>query len=264
VANDRASIARLHSHHQPPRAGHSDRATVLRVLLVAYGVLTVSLIAIGVLLTDVLDTSVGRWDNDVNRWFADHRTHAWNSLTGVATFMLNTFPVIAVAALVVVLLVWRHRWRDALIVVFGLCLEITVFLSVTFIVDRPRPHVVALNSAPATSSFPSGHTAAAVVLYGGIALITLRWTRRLLLRTLAWILAAGAGVTVALSRVYRGMHHPTDVMVGALLGIACLWVAVIAVRALSKPDDANRHTAKTDEPTANVRPPEAVEWDVVA
>jgi undecaprenyl-diphosphatase len=257
----------LHSHRRPHlrTTDGPDRATVVRVLLVGYGVLTVSLLAIGLLLTDVLDTSIGRWDNDVNRWFADHRTHVWNSLTGVATFMLNTFPVIGLAALVVVLLALRHRWRDALILVFGLCLEITVFLSVTFIVDRPRPHVVALNSAPATSSFPSGHTAAAVVLYGGIALITLRCTRRLLPRILAWMLAVGAAVAVALSRVYRGMHHPTDVMIGALLGIACLWVALTAVRALSKPHDADSTRAPTeDDSTKPARPPDAVDWDVVA
>ena len=75
---------------------------MLRVFLVAYGVLAASLLVVGLLLTDVLDTSVGGWDESVNRWFASHRTDDWNSFTGVATFMLNTVPVIAVALVVVV------------------------------------------------------------------------------------------------------------------------------------------------------------------
>jgi membrane-associated phospholipid phosphatase len=237
----------------------------VRVLVIAYAVFTVSLLAIGLLLTDVLDTSVGRWDTDINRWFADHRTPEWNSFTGVVTFMLNTMPVIAVAVIVVLLLAWRRRWREALILVFGLTLEITVFLSVTFVVHRPRPDVVHLDAAPMTSSFPSGHTAAAIVLYGGIAVITHRCTRRMLLRALAWIVAAGAGMIVGLSRIYRGMHHPTDVMVGALLGVACLYVAVIAVRAISKPDDVERHTPPSaDDASTDGRPPEVVDWDDVA
>src|SRR6478736_6439889 len=147
------------------------------------------MMAIGVLLTDVLDGSVGRWDNHVNRVFDAYRTHFWNGITGVATFMLDTIPVVAIAFVVVVLLVWRHHRHEALLLVLALTLEITVFLSVTFIVDRPRPDVIRLNSAPATSSFPSGHTAAAIVLYGGIALVLQRCTRQVLLRALAWTVA---------------------------------------------------------------------------
>jgi undecaprenyl-diphosphatase len=115
-----------------------------------------------------------------------------------------------------------------------LLVEITVFLSVTFVVARPRPAVVRLNSTPATSSFPSGHTAAATVLFVGIAIIVLGCTPRVWLRVAAWLLAVVTVANVAFARVYRGLHHPTDVMVGALFGLACLAVAALAVRAATR------------------------------
>jgi undecaprenyl-diphosphatase len=68
---------------------------------------------------------------------------------------------------------------------------------------------------PPTSSFPSGHTAASVALYGGIALLvvgaTRAWWRWLVVAT-----AVALVVAVAAARLYRGAHHPSD-LVGSLV-----------------------------------------------
>jgi membrane-associated phospholipid phosphatase len=115
-----------------------------------------------------------------------------------------------------------------------LFIEITVFLSVTFVVARPRPDVFRLNTTPATSSFPSGHTAAATVLFVGIAVVVTWCTRNQLARVASWMLASVVVVMVGFGRVYRGLHHPTDVFVGALFGIACLACAALAVRVTTR------------------------------
>ena len=83
---------------------------------------------------------------------------------------------------------------------------------------------------PQTSSFPSGHVAATIVLYGSVALFVSLAHRRPLVQWLAWAAVVVFAGSVAVSRVYRGMHHPTDVVVGALLGVACLSVAVVATQ----------------------------------
>jgi undecaprenyl-diphosphatase len=87
-----------------------------------------------------------------------------------------------------------------------------------------------LGSTPTTSSFPSGHTAATLVLYGAIAIFVSATVRTLVWRALAWLAAALFPVVVGFSRVYRGFHHPTDVIFGYLLGAAVLWVAFLAAR----------------------------------
>jgi undecaprenyl-diphosphatase len=151
-------------------------------MLLGYALLTVILLGSASLLTHALDGSVGAWDENVNEYFARHRTDTLNDVTKFATAAFNTVPVVLGASVVVGILALRRRWSEAAFLTLALVLEITVFLSVTFVVARPRPAVHRLNSTPATSSFPSGHTAAATVLFVGIALIVACCTRNTLAR----------------------------------------------------------------------------------
>jgi membrane-associated phospholipid phosphatase len=101
----------------------------------------------------------------------------------------------------------------------------------TIVVDRARPDVPRLDVSPPTSSYPSGHTAAAIALYMALAAVVGSLTTNRLARALAWILAFVLPTVVAVSRLYRGMHHLTDVLASVVLGIGALLIALLAVRA---------------------------------
>ena len=223
------------------RAGGSSPQHPVRsalvITVIGYVVLTALLIGIGLLITHALSGSVGKWDRDVSDHFARHRTSGWNDDTKLATSAVNTLPVLAVAAIVVGFLALFRRWREAVFLTIALVLEITVFLSVNFVVDRPRPAVHKLNATPSTSSFPSGHTAAAMVLFVGIAVIVTCLTRNTVARILSVVVAVAFAALVGFARVYRGLHYPTDVFAGALYGLACLTIAALAVRAASRRAD---------------------------
>jgi membrane-associated phospholipid phosphatase len=211
--------------------GHPVLA-VAAVILGAYLVLTAVLVASGLLATHVLAHGpVGHWDDHVSSWFVGHRESTLNRLSGDATFMANTLGIVVVAAVVTVVplvLGWRRR---ALLIVIGLAVELSVFLSSNYLVARPRPPVNRLGSTPSTYSWPSGHVAATFVLYGSIAVLVMYCTRRRLLHALAWLVAVGLTTAVALSRIYRGEHHVTDAVAGVVLGFGAVWAATIAIRA---------------------------------
>ncbi|TQS46391.1 phosphatase PAP2 family protein [Cryptosporangium phraense] len=167
-------------------------------------------------------------DTGLNRWFADHRTPVLDDLTAFGTLIgeTGTVTVITIATWLAARLVYR-RWLEPTVMLFAVLGEVWGFVLVTALVDRPRPPVPHLDNAPPTSSFPSGHTAATVCCYGALAIL-LGGRRK------GWYLA-GVGVlaaVVGLCRVYRGMHHPTDVLAGAAYG--AVWLTIVVVLMLQR------------------------------
>jgi undecaprenyl-diphosphatase len=200
------------------------------VVIVGYVALVALLVAAGLVVTHLLAHSVGSWDEHANSWFARHRTSLDNRVTGDFTDLADTFGIAAVAAVVVIVSLVRRKVRYGVMLLLAIAIELTGFLASSYTVQRPRPAVGRVGSTPSTYSWPSGHVAATLALYAGIAVIVTMVTRRLWPRIVSWIVAGAMVVCVALSRVYRGDHHPTDAVAGLVLGMAALSIAIIALR----------------------------------
>src|SRR4051794_37485093 len=215
--------------------GHTAAAPLTKgsaARLVGAGLLLwLGLSAIGIgLWRGLADSWIVAADKAVSEWFVPRRTPTLNTLTHYGTLLAETVTVIVLTVLLVgVLRLWLGRWRESIALLVAILGELFVFLLVTNTVDRPRPPVPRLDQAPPTSSFPSGHTAAAVAFYGCVALIVLRqMANRWLARTIA-VLCWCVPVIVAVSRVYRGMHYLTDVAFGAIGGGIWLLVTVLVL-----------------------------------
>jgi membrane-associated phospholipid phosphatase len=195
------------------------------------GYVTYSLIAIGVGLLIVHELGgLRHLDNDVARWFADHRTDTFDALTWVGSGSAEAVVKISVTFVASLVFIWRwRRWSEPALLAGALILEVIVFSTSSFVVDRARPPVTKLDSVPPTSSFPSGHTAAAVAFYGAIAIIVFWHTRSRIARAIALIAAIVLPPVVAASRMYRGMHHLSDVVAGGIIGIASLALVYVIV-----------------------------------
>lgn len=223
-------------------AGRSGSARrVAGVLAVGATSLTALLILLGLGLTHLSDAGVlRRWDRFVDQWLAGHRSGGLDTLTRFGSGIANTQTAIVVGVAAFLLLRWwLGRWYESWVLAVALAGELVVFLAVTAAVHRPRPDVPRLDQAPPTSSFPSGHTAAAVALYGCLAVLLLRYAASrlgILAAVLLWLVP----VAVAASRLYRGMHYPSDVLAGALGG--GLWLLIVVHTMLPT------HAASTQPP----------------
>src|SRR6185312_14495645 len=138
----------------------------LIVWVLAYAVLTVAAVVVGWSIVDHLG-GVRRFDDRLSRDLGAARTATWSGLTwfgsGIAEAVVKIPATIALSAF----FLWRwHRWREVALLVGALLLEVSVFVTASFLIDRARPPISQLDSIPPTSSYPSGHTAAAVAFYG--------------------------------------------------------------------------------------------------
>jgi membrane-associated phospholipid phosphatase len=81
------------------------------------------------------------------------------------------------------------------------------------------------------ASYPSGHTAASIAVYCGLALLVTSRIRNRAAQVAIWSVAVLIPVYVAFSRTYRGMHHPLDVLGGVIIGVAAVSALVLVTRA---------------------------------
>jgi undecaprenyl-diphosphatase len=195
------------------------------------------------------------FDEAVPRWLAAHRTPALNTISDYISQTGNTHWIMAVGLVIVpVALALTRRWRPAVFVAVVMFGELGLFLSVATLVHRARPLVTQLDGHLPTSAFPSGHTAATTCLYGALAILVVPRTRGLW-RWLAIAAAVLMPALVALSRMYRGEHHPLDVAGGVLL--ALLWLAAVtfALRPNADLDEGDPATAPASSPASATVPP---------
>ncbi|GAB2693243.1 phosphatase PAP2 family protein [Thalassiella azotivora] len=229
--------------HVLPHGARSAAVLVAAAVLV-WG----ALVGVGLLVTGPLQPTLGAFDHTVVTWLAQHRTPVLDDVAVAVGALGGTrgVVVVTVAATAIALAVTR-RWTPSVFLVLLPVGETVLFLAASTIVDRSRPDVERLSAdLPPTASFPSGHVAAAVVTYGGIALLVRAFGRSTVGRV-ATVVAVVAVVLVAWSRLYRGVHHPTDV-VGSLL-YASAWLTV--TWAVLRPGRTARGDARGHLPTAD-------------
>jgi membrane-associated phospholipid phosphatase len=212
-----------------------DRHPVVAFLLALVAgcfVLAAASIGLGFLVTEGLLAvdGVERLDERFPRWLAGERTETRTDLSWVGSEIAGGYVIPVVIGLVALVMVLQRRWRIAAYVVFAVAVESATYRATTLFVERRRPDVERLESLPVDASYPSGHTAASIALYSGLALLlTSRWARGEG-RIAIWAVALAIPPLVGLARIYRGMHHPLDVLAGVPIGIAAIVVVVFACR----------------------------------
>jgi len=194
------------------------------LVLAAFAVVEGGLLALGLLVTHVFaHGAVHREETAFEREVLAHRTPLLDHLTRGGTVLGATTTVIALTAAGCVVLAWRgHGPRLPAFLVLAVAGETALFVLASLVLHRLRPPIPHLDPAPPTSSFPSGHTAATVALWGGLALGLARTRPGHRLRALATSAAVLLPLFVLTSRLYRGMHWPTDVIASVLFTTAWL------------------------------------------
>lgn len=232
-------LMRYRNDPSRPTFGEAARDFGVRALLPGVVVWLV-IVAFGWVLQNPLLT----WSNgedQYNRDLQNGRTPLWDSVTAVWSRIGNTEIIIGTCIIAVAILWWRTRaWWFAIIPGIAIGLQAAIFVIATNVVGRARPDVAHLDPAPPTSSYPSGHVGASVALYAAFALMA-QSIERAWLRRLVTLVCVVMPLLVAYARLYRGMHHVSDVVVGILNGLVCAFLAWFWLR---------RIDAATPGPTA--------------
>jgi undecaprenyl-diphosphatase len=167
-----------------------------------------------------------RMDESILLWMYGHSTPVLDSWALKLTSLGSSAPALMIALTASAFLwIGRHRWTLAVLwtAVLGSAVLSTT-LKAAF--DRPRPMLWDRMHA-GEASFPSGHAMSAVVIYGTLAYLVARLESGRGLRILTYGIAATAIVIIGVTRMYLGVHYPSDVIAG--YAVALGWASFCAL-----------------------------------
>lgn len=210
-------------------ADRVPRGFTARFLLLSFLLTLAALIFFGYLADEVFEGHTVRFDAAVRNAVHAHASPALTSVMRALSFV-GSAPVIGMAALLLILLfVFVIRWpRAAALLSASLLGDVALETVLKHFFRRARPESFFGYPLPDSYSFPSGHAMASVcffVVLGG--LVAHRIPNRGV-KVAFWAIGIAMAAGIGLSRIYLGVHYPTDVLAG--YAAATVWVgAILAV-----------------------------------
>jgi undecaprenyl-diphosphatase len=194
-------------------------------VVLSLAVAVLSLFLLGWIANDMREGDTMKFDLAVRNWV--HQFASPGMTRAMTAISLLGYDVLIVA-LVMALAVFAYlRWRRAAAwLAISMAGALALDLALKYSFHRPRPEPF-FGAAPHSFSFPSGHALCSFCFYVVLAGLIAARTRSMFLRVAVGVMAAALVIAIGLSRIYLGMHYPSDVIAGYLA--AAVWVTTLLV-----------------------------------
>ena len=172
------------------------------------------------------------FDDAVLRWLGQHRSAPLGAFMLDIT-SLGTSSVVAMVVGVAALFLWLNQHKHSAILLLvstagGVILNNLLKLGFS----RPRPEIIPWATTATFYSFPSGHAMSATVVYSTVAYLAARLQRTHRARVAIVIVATLVIAIICVSRLYLGVHYPSDVAAGIIIGLAWAGFCMATLEAL--------------------------------
>ena len=191
-------------------------------------VLAVISAAVFIWLADkVFSGSTKYFDDGIRETLHQAASPALTQLMLVVTFA-GSFDFLFPLGCAVFIVLLYLRWKRALVLfLLGMAGEMILEPVLKNLFARARPEAFFDYLKPASYSFPSGHAFAALCFYGILAWLITERLENTALKLVIWAFAVPLIFLIGTSRIYLGVHYPSDVVAGYLM--AFVWVITIAL-----------------------------------
>ena len=189
-----------------------------------------------------------QFDEAVLRWMERHQT-PWLEQLMLEVTMLGTWIVVLSIVGVAALFLWltRHKYSAALLLVATAGgIGLNNILKIGF--NRPRPQVFEWGTHVSSSSFPSGHAMSSAVVYITVAYLAARLQKTHKARIATLSVAAFIVASICFSRMYLGVHYPSDVTAGVIIGLSWAAFCMATLEAIQRFAKRNAQVMRDEAP----------------
>jgi membrane-associated phospholipid phosphatase len=179
-------------------------------------------------LTDELaENELENFDNVITDFVLSFRSDGLTNFFEFVTHLGDRYAYIAIIIALAAFFWFRYKnWKFTAQMIGVLILATLSNVALKNAINRARPsieHLVSVN----TLSFPSGHSMSAMAFYGFLVYLCLRFNLALPLKIMLTVLLCVLILSIGLSRIYLGVHFPSDVSAGFMGGL--IWVTLCAI-----------------------------------
>lgn len=194
------------------------------------------------LASEMREGETQAFDEAVIRWMGAHQSPTLDAIMVEVTALGTGTVVLMIVVIAALFLTLSERQYSALLLVVAASggLLLNGILKLGF--NRPRPSIFLPAVHAVSSSFPSGHAMSSAIVYGTVAYLAARLHRRRWVRWLVMGFALVVIVLISFSRMYLGVHYPSDVLAGVIIGLAWAGFCMATLEAIQrfKPRRASR------------------------
>lgn len=156
------------------------------------------------------------WDIAISHLIYQLRSPFLTAIMEIVTALGDSFILIT-GILITLYLAWKKKKREALIFVSVLLIGLGCNLLLKELIERPRPDMNPLILLQ-SYSFPSGHAMNSFIFYTYLAYFIYHFTRKKTPTVVATLMAGAVILLIGFSRVYLGVHYPSDILAGYFAG----------------------------------------------
>lgn len=178
------------------------------------------------LAEDVFNKEIANFDLSIMHFFYSLRTPPLTSLMFGFTFLAST-PFLTITSIcILAFFAYKKKWGETILFFTLFYMGVLLNLLLKAVFNIPRPTIAPLIHEN-FASFPSGHSMNGFIFYFSLVYLYYHFTKNKLLTSCFMILASAIVLGVGISRIYLGVHFPTDVLGGYIAGLC--WISSLLV-----------------------------------
>ena len=186
-----------------------------------YYILIILLLLVALITTLVVTNNITQFDDVIYNFIFSLRNNFLDIFLKGITKLGNTIPILCI----VIILLIKFEKKDRILLGSNAILSVLVNTTIKNIVQRPRPDHLRLIKQRGYS-FPSGHSMIAICVYGTLIYLVHRKVKNRKIKVALEILLTIIILLIGISRIYVGVHYPSDVITGYLISIIILIINI--------------------------------------